>query len=172
VSVHKPGYANAVRDFDWSAVLRDLDWHDRTHINLGHTIVDRHANADRVALYWIGKDRSTATMTYRDMRSLSNKVANLLRSLGVRKGDRVAGILLHIREIRPPSETGRRVVRQRRRDHRIFPDARRLPADGRGAPRVLQGPPYPAATGVLVAGLIRKDALIEIKATAVLGPGG
>jgi aminoacrylate peracid reductase len=31
-----------------------------------------------------------------------------------------------------------------------------------------QGPPYPAATGVLVAGLIRKDALIEIKATAVL----
>jgi aminoacrylate peracid reductase len=33
-----------------------------------------------------------------------------------------------------------------------------------------RGPPYPAATGVLVAGLIRKDALIEIKATAVLGP--
>lgn len=30
------------------------------------------------------------------------------------------------------------------------------------------GGPYPAATGVLVAGLIRKDALIEIKATAVL----
>ncbi len=34
------------------------------------------------------------------------------------------------------------------------------------------GPPYPAATGVLVAGLIRKDALIEIKATAVLGANG
>lgn len=33
-----------------------------------------------------------------------------------------------------------------------------------------KGPPYPAATGVLVAGLIRNDALIEIKATAVLGP--
>ncbi len=31
-----------------------------------------------------------------------------------------------------------------------------------------KGPPYPAATGVLVAGLIRKDALIEIKATAIL----
>ena len=35
-----------------------------------------------------------------------------------------------------------------------------------------KGPPYPAATGVLVAGLIRKDALIEIKATAVLGNPG
>jgi aminoacrylate peracid reductase len=31
-----------------------------------------------------------------------------------------------------------------------------------------KGPPYPAATGVLVAGLIREHALIEIKATAVL----
>jgi enamine deaminase RidA (YjgF/YER057c/UK114 family) len=34
-----------------------------------------------------------------------------------------------------------------------------------------KGPPYPAATGVLVAGLIRKDALIEIKAIAVLASG-
>jgi aminoacrylate peracid reductase len=31
-----------------------------------------------------------------------------------------------------------------------------------------RGPPYPAATGVLVAGLLREHALIEIKATAVL----
>ncbi len=33
---------------------------------------------------------------------------------------------------------------------------------------MLKGPPWPAATGVLVSGLIRKGALIEIKATAVL----
>lgn len=31
-----------------------------------------------------------------------------------------------------------------------------------------RGNPYPAATGVLVAGLIREHALIEIKATAIL----
>lgn len=37
---------------------------------------------------------------------------------------------------------------------------------------VFGGPPYPAATGVLVAGLIRKDALIEIKAVAVLRGAG
>ena len=34
---------------------------------------------------------------------------------------------------------------------------------------LLKGPPWPAATGVLVSGLVRKDALIEIKAIAVLG---
>src|SRR5262245_45115774 len=33
---------------------------------------------------------------------------------------------------------------------------------------LLKGPPWPAATGVVVSGLVRKDALIEIKATAVL----
>ena len=33
-----------------------------------------------------------------------------------------------------------------------------------------KGPPYPAATGIQVAGLVRDDALIEIKALAVLKP--
>jgi acetyl-CoA synthetase len=98
VNVRKPSYADAVRGFDWSSVLRDLEWQDQAHINLGHTIVDRHASHHGVALYWIGKDRSRVTMTYREMRSLSNKVANLLRSLGVRKGDRIAGILPRVPE--------------------------------------------------------------------------
>jgi enamine deaminase RidA (YjgF/YER057c/UK114 family) len=34
---------------------------------------------------------------------------------------------------------------------------------------LFKGPPWPAATGVVVSGLVRKDALIEIKAVAVLG---
>jgi enamine deaminase RidA (YjgF/YER057c/UK114 family) len=33
---------------------------------------------------------------------------------------------------------------------------------------LFKGPPWPAATGVMVSGLVRKDALIEIKAFAVL----
>lgn len=33
---------------------------------------------------------------------------------------------------------------------------------------IFGGPPWPAATGVVVTGLVRKDALIEIKGTAVL----
>jgi acetyl-CoA synthetase len=96
--VPKPTYAEAVHDFSWSSVLRELQWQDGAHINLGHTIVDRHAIHDGVALYWVGKDRSRATLTYRDLRALSNKIANLLRSLGVRKGDRVAGILPRVPE--------------------------------------------------------------------------
>ncbi len=33
---------------------------------------------------------------------------------------------------------------------------------------LFRGPPWPAATGVVVAGLVRKDALIEIKGIAAL----
>jgi acetyl-CoA synthetase len=96
--VRKPSYADAVREFDWGSVLRDLDWQGDAPINLGHTIIDRHAHAHGVALCWVGKDRSRIAVTYRQMRALSNKVANLLRTLGVRKGDRVAGILPRVPE--------------------------------------------------------------------------
>jgi enamine deaminase RidA (YjgF/YER057c/UK114 family) len=34
---------------------------------------------------------------------------------------------------------------------------------------IFKGPPWPAATGVVVNGLVRPDALIEIKGIAVLG---
>ena len=94
----KPSYAAAVAGFDWSAVLRDLGWQNGDAVDLGHTIVDRHADGGRAALYWVGKDRSTVTMSYRELRALSNRIANLLRALGLRQGDRVAGILPRVPE--------------------------------------------------------------------------
>ena len=94
----RPSHQEACLNFQWSSVLKDLGWQDRAHINLGDTIVDRYANRHDVAIYWVGKDHSRVKVTYRDLRSLSNKVANLLRSFGVRKGDRVAGILPRVPE--------------------------------------------------------------------------
>ena len=44
-------------------------------------------------------------------------------------------------------------------DYKFTADVRR---------EVFKGPPWPAATGVVVAGLVRRDALIEIKGIAVL----
>jgi len=96
--VAKPSYAAAVAGFNWRAVLRDLGWQGDEPVDLGHTIVDRHAGGERAALHWVGKDRSAITMSYRALRALSNKIANLLRALGVRKGDRVAGVLPRVPE--------------------------------------------------------------------------
>lgn len=94
----KPSYADAVAGFDWRTVLRDLGWHDRDNIDLGQTIVDRYADGKRAALHWIGKDGAAVTVSYAELRALSNRIANLLRALGVRKGDRVAGVLPRVPE--------------------------------------------------------------------------
>jgi acetyl-CoA synthetase len=98
LTVSKATYQDGVKSFDWGRVLDDLEWKARSDINLGHTIIDRHADRHGVALYWIGKKGSRLTITYRDVRALSNKVANLLRSLGVGKGDRVAGVMPRVPE--------------------------------------------------------------------------
>ena len=94
----KPSYADAVRSFDWGAVDRDLGWHDQEPIDLGRTIVDRHADGARVALYWVGKHGSKVVVTYQDLSLLSNRIGNLLRALGVRDGDRIAGVLPRVPE--------------------------------------------------------------------------
>jgi acetyl-CoA synthetase len=98
VTVRRPSYVDALRAFEWGSVLRELGWQNQSAINLGHTIIDRHAGGPGTALHWLGKDGSRASMSYREMRALSNKVANLLCSLGVGKGDRIAGILPRVPE--------------------------------------------------------------------------
>jgi hypothetical protein len=61
-------------------------------------------------------------------------------------------------------------VRRYRRDDGLFHHHRELQPHGPRPAGVLQKG-YPTATGVLVAGLLRKDALIEISAIAVLPAG-
>ena len=49
----KPKYDEVRTTFDRKWVLRDLKWEESNGtINLGHTILDRHAQSHRVALYW------------------------------------------------------------------------------------------------------------------------
>jgi acetyl-CoA synthetase len=99
MAVGKPSYRDVYRSFDWASVLRELEWEGHeASINLGHTIVDRHAQSQKVALYWLGKDGASTTLNYRDLKASSDKFANLLRSLGVTQGDRIAGMLPRIPE--------------------------------------------------------------------------
>jgi acetyl-CoA synthetase len=84
--------------FAWAAVLADLGWTGRQTVNLGETLVDRHAGGDRVALRWFGRDGSERTVTYRELARLSDRFANLMRSFGVAKGDRVALVMPRVPE--------------------------------------------------------------------------
>jgi acetyl-CoA synthetase len=78
-----------------------LDWSDAPfakwfadgRINVAYNCLDRHVlagNGDRVAFYWEGENGDTATYTYAQLTAAVKQAANLLTSLGIAKGDRVA----------------------------------------------------------------------------------
>jgi len=44
---------------------------------------------DKVALYWEGKDGQSEEYSFSDLYRLTNRFANVLKGLGINKGDRV-----------------------------------------------------------------------------------
>ena len=98
MSVNRPTYAEACRTFRWEDSFKALEWAPAGDVNLGHTILDRHAGAERVALHWFGKGGAHRDYTFDELSRLSNRFASLLQTLGVGKGDCVAGFLPRIPE--------------------------------------------------------------------------
>jgi acetyl-CoA synthetase len=86
-------YEEACATFTWEAARRELDGLPGGRgLNIAHEAVDRHAagaRADRVAIRWLGKAGERRDITYRELRAATNRFANVLRGLGVGKGDRV-----------------------------------------------------------------------------------
>ncbi|MBI3303082.1 MAG: acetate--CoA ligase [Deltaproteobacteria bacterium] len=61
-------------------------------LNIAHEAVDRHAAGarhDHLALRWLGRRGEVRDFTYGDLYTLTNRFANVLKSLDVGKGDRV-----------------------------------------------------------------------------------
>jgi acetyl-CoA synthetase len=61
-------------------------------LNMAHEAVDRHAlgaQADRIAIRWLGRSGERRDITYAELRRLTNRFANVLRRLGIGRGDRV-----------------------------------------------------------------------------------
>src|SRR3954447_13636887 len=82
------------RDFDttleWD--LPFAKWFISGQLNVSENCLDRHVTAgrgDRVAFHWEGEPGDTRTITYADLLDEVQRFANVLKSLGVQKGDRV-----------------------------------------------------------------------------------
>ncbi|MHA6261306.1 acyl-CoA synthetase [Sporosarcina sp. CAU 1771] len=88
-------YEELKEKFSWEDVLQSFDWDANQKFNMAHEICDRWANEepDRVAIYWEDEAGNKETWTYGQLKADSNRMANGLRSLGIDKGDRVAGLL-------------------------------------------------------------------------------
>ncbi|PJJ71124.1 acetyl-CoA synthetase [Diaminobutyricimonas aerilata] len=68
-------------------------WFADGRINVAYNCLDRHVlagNGDRVAFHWEGEPGDSRTITYAELTAEVKKAANLLTSLGIRQGDRVA----------------------------------------------------------------------------------
>jgi len=90
-------YEAARRSFTWAEARSALDGLPAGRgLNIAHEAVDRHAvgsRGRRIALRWLGKDGSRRELDYDKLAALSNRFANVLRELGVGKGDTVFSLL-------------------------------------------------------------------------------
>ncbi|GIW10520.1 MAG: acetyl-coenzyme A synthetase [Dehalococcoidia bacterium] len=81
----------------WQQVLKweepHAQWFLGGKINACYNCVDRHAdgpNAEKVAFRWEGEPGDRRDLTYRQLKTEVSRFANVLKSLGLQRGDRVA----------------------------------------------------------------------------------
>jgi acetyl-CoA synthetase len=79
-------------DFGGSSGRVSIKWYEDGVLNASVSCLDRHLDkrGDQVAIIWEGDDPSSdGKVTYRELHGRVCQLANALRKLGVRKGDRV-----------------------------------------------------------------------------------
>ena len=81
---------------DWHTICEwDLPfakWFVGGELNVSYNCLDRHVLAgrgDKVAFHWEGEPGDTRTVSYAELLAETQRFANVLKSLGVTKGDRV-----------------------------------------------------------------------------------
>jgi acetyl-CoA synthetase len=97
------------REAFWAQQAEALDWFDKWDtvcewnlpfakwflggtLNVSYNALDRHVNAgkgDKVAFHWEGEPGDTRTITYAELLADVEKFANVLKNLGVKRGDRI-----------------------------------------------------------------------------------
>jgi acetyl-CoA synthetase len=91
----------------WTQLLDDSNkpffkWFVGAKTNIVHNAIDRHAKTwrrNKLALVWEGEDGSQRTFSYHALNREVSKLANVLKSLGVKKGDIVTIYLPRIPEL-------------------------------------------------------------------------
>jgi acetyl-CoA synthetase len=105
-------YERSVKDPEgfWGEVARELDWFEPWQkvlewnlpwakwfaggkINLCHNCVDRHVQngkRDKTAILWEGEPGEVRTLSFGELHAEVQRFANVLKGLGIKRGDRVA----------------------------------------------------------------------------------
>ena len=88
-----PSGSSAARD-GYAEIYQAFRWHVPDVFNIAQVCCTRWAaDPERIAVHYEDESGATATLTYAALQSQANRLSNLLRRLGVARGDRVALIL-------------------------------------------------------------------------------
>lgn len=85
-------YDELRQTFRWETLHNELDWLPQGGLNMAYECIDRHAatqRRDKLAMIWIGKNGEEEHYTFGEMKEQTDRFANVLKDLGVTKGDRV-----------------------------------------------------------------------------------
>lgn len=88
---HLRDYEATYKSCRWENVREEFDWAKTGKVNMAHEAIDRHLTRGRrnkLALIYTDRE-GTSRFTFDDLSLQSNRFANVLRKLGVKKGDRV-----------------------------------------------------------------------------------
>lgn len=87
----------------WNFETPDVRWFDGAKLNITENCLDRHLEqrGNKIALIWEPNDPKERALryTYRELYQNVNKMANILKNMGVKKGDRVCIYLPMIPEL-------------------------------------------------------------------------
>lgn len=97
-------YEKTYREFSWDIVKKELSiaGNSTNKVNIAYEAIDKHAQTwrkNKVALYWEGADGTCQKYTFLELKRLSDTCANMLRRIGVKKGDRVFIFLPRLPEL-------------------------------------------------------------------------
>ena len=84
------------KDFaSYEDYYKNLRYKDVTEFNFGYDVVDEYARLapEKRAVVWCNNHGEERTLTFAELSKLSNKVANMFRAMGLKKGDFVMTML-------------------------------------------------------------------------------
>lgn len=86
-------YVNEV--LDENGFLKDISFNIPDNFNFAFDVLDELAKKypNKVAMTWLSKDHQHRDFTFSDISRYSNKTANYLTSLGIKKGDKVVLVM-------------------------------------------------------------------------------
>ena len=81
---------------NYEKIYREFRWNTPEYFNFGNVIDEFSSDHNRVALLWEDQEGNRARMTFGDFKEQSNRIANVLKELGIQPGDPILLVLPRI----------------------------------------------------------------------------